>query len=230
MNEKKGMLGRISSLSIDRYRIVYLGMILLILLGVYFFQILPRESKPEVVFPKIKVNTTFTGASPEDVESLVTNKLEAVLSGIDDIEFLTSSSLAGRSEIQLDFYPEVDIDDKINEVNQAVLSVRDLPDEVESPSIKVSTTANRAFMVLSLSGDLTPLELKDAADMMMDDLLSISGVNDVKISGERVPEIRITFDPARLAEFNLTVDDLLQSVRLRHKDTPAGDVILDGVH
>jgi len=125
MKDKRNLLGRMSSLSIERYRIVYLAMVLLILMGVYFYQILPRESKPEVVFPKIKVNTTFTGASPADVESLVTNKLEAVLSGIDDIEFLTSSSLAGRSEIQLDFYPEVNIDDKINEVNQAVLSVRD---------------------------------------------------------------------------------------------------------
>lgn len=230
MSEKKGVLSRISSLSIDRYRIVYLGMVLLILLGVYFYQILPRESKPEVVFPKIKINTTFTGASPEDVESLVTNKLEAVLSGIDDIEFLTSSSLAGRSEIQMDFYPEVNIDDKINEVNQAILSVRDLPDEVEAPSIKISTTANRAFMVLSLSGDLLPSELKDAADLMMDELLSISGVNDVKISGEQTAEIRITIDPARLAEFNLTVDDLIQAVRIRHKDTPAGDAILDGMH
>ena len=94
MSEKKNLLGRISSLSIDRYRIVYLGMILLVIMGVYFYQILPRESKPEVVFPKIKVNTNFTGASPEDVESQVTNKLEEVLSGIDDIEFLTSSSLS----------------------------------------------------------------------------------------------------------------------------------------
>ena len=129
MNEKKGLLGRISSLSIDRYRIVYLGMVLLVLLGVYFYQILPRESKPEVVFPRIKINTNYPGASPADVESLITNKLEAVFSGIDEIEFMTSSSLAGRSEIQLDFYPGVNIDDKINEVNQAVISVKDLPDE-----------------------------------------------------------------------------------------------------
>ncbi|MCD6397774.1 MAG: efflux RND transporter permease subunit [Spirochaetaceae bacterium] len=230
MKDKRNLLGRMSSLSIERYRIVYLAMVLLILMGVYFYQILPRESKPAVVFPKIKINTIFTGASPADVESLVTNKLEAALSGIDDIEFMTSSSLAGRSEIQLDFYPEVNIDDKINEVNQAVLSVKDLPDEAEAPSIKVSTTANRAFMVLSLSGDLQPSELKDAANIMMDELLSINGVNDVKISGEREAEIRITIDPARLAEFNLTVDDLLQAVRIRHKDTPAGDAILDGMH
>ncbi|MDA3940402.1 MAG: efflux RND transporter permease subunit [Spirochaetia bacterium] len=230
MNEKKGLLGRISSLSIDRYRIVYLGMALLILMGVYFYQILPRESKPEVVFPTIKINTNYSGASPADIESLITNKLEAVLSNIDDIEFMTSSSLAGRSEIQLDFYPEVNIDDKINEVNQAVISVKDLPEESEFPAIKVSTTANRPFVVLSLSGDLSPADLKDAADLMMDDLLSIDGVNDVRISGEREAEIRITIDPARLAEFNLTALDLTRAISLRHKDTPAGDAVMDGMH
>lgn len=182
------------------------------------------------MFPKIKINTNYSGASPADIETLITNKLEAQLSGIEDIEFMTSSSLAGRSEIQLDFYPEVNIDDKINEVNQAVLAAKDLPDEAEYPTIKVSTTANRPFVVLSLSGDLSPIELKESADMMMDDLLSIKGVNDVRVSGEQIPEIRITVDPARLAEFNLTVSDLIQSINLRHKDTPAGDAIMDGMH
>jgi multidrug efflux pump subunit AcrB len=230
MNTKDHFLGRISSAGINRYRIVYIGMVLLILLGLYFYQVLPRESKPEIVFPKIKVNVNYPGATPEDVESLVTNKLEAVLSDIDEVEFLTSVSLAGRSEIQLDFYPEANIEDKLNEVTQAVIAVKDLPLEAEAPSIRVTTTVNRAFIVLSLSGDLSPSELKDAADIMMDELLSIDGVDDIKISGEQIAEIRITADPARLAEFNITIDDIVQAVRIRHKDTPAGDAILDGMH
>jgi len=97
MRNNQSFLSRISSLSIKRYRIVYLGMILLIGLGMYFYTILPRESKPEVVFPLVKINVTFPGATPQDVETLVTNKLEAVFSGIEGIEFLTSSSLAGRA-------------------------------------------------------------------------------------------------------------------------------------
>ncbi len=230
MNSTNNSLGRFSALCINRYRIVYLGMGLLIVLGLFNYKTLARESKPEIVFPKIKVNVNYPGATPEDVEFLVTNKLEAVLAGIGDVEFLTSSSLAGRSEIQLDFYPEADIDEKITEVNQAVLSVNDMPDEADAPSIKVSTTANRAFMVLSLSGDLSPSELKSAADLLMDELLYLDGVSDVKISGDKNPEIRITIDQARLAEFNLTADNLIQAVNMRNKDTPAGDAILDGVH
>ncbi|MBB6481308.1 efflux RND transporter permease subunit [Spirochaeta isovalerica] len=230
MTERKNFLGQISRLSIDRYRIVYLFMAVMIVLGLYFYLILPRESKPEVVFPKIKVNVNYAGASPEDVESLITNKLEAALSQVEDVEFLTSSSMAGRSEIQLDFFPEADIEEKINEVNQAVLSVNDLPEEADPPSVKVSTTANRAFMVISLSGDMSPADLKDAADSISEKLISVKGINDIKVSGLQSSEISIVVDPARLAEFNLTVDTLVQTLRLRHKDTPAGDAVLDGTH
>jgi len=230
MSAENHFLGKISSLSIKRYRIIYLAALITAVLGLYYYSVLPRESKPEVVFPKVKINVTYPGASPSDVEALVTNKLESVLFGIDDVEFLTSSSLAGRSEIQLDFYPEADMDDKIAEVTQAVLSVRDLPEDAEAPSIRISTTANRAFMVISLSGDLTPAELKAAADLITDDLLAVPGVDEIKISGLKIPEVRIEVDPARLAEFNLTVEDLISAVRMRHKDTPAGDVILDGLH
>lgn len=230
MNKRKNLLGKIAGVSIERYRIVYLFMGAVIVLGLYYYFLLPRESKPEVVFPKIKVNVNYPGASPADVESLITNKLEAALSSIDDVEFLTSSSMAGRSEIQLDFYPEADINEKIGEVNQAVFSVNDLPAEADAPSVKVSTTANRPFMVISLSGDLTPSDLKDASDTLSEKLLSIKGINDIKVSGLQPSEISITIDPARLAEFNLTADTLVQTLRLRHKDTPAGDAVLDGTH
>src|SRR6056297_3691660 len=108
MKKETGLLARLSALSIDKYRIVYLGMVILALLGIYFYTILPRESKPEIVFPLAKINVTYPGASPEDVVSLVTNKLEAALLGIEEIETVSSSSMAGRAELPLDFYPEVD--------------------------------------------------------------------------------------------------------------------------
>ena len=230
MKNSAGYLGRLSSLSIDKYRIVYLGMVILTLLGVYFYQILPRESKPEIVFPLAKINVVYPGASPEDVESLVTNKLEAVLLGIPEVENLTSSSLAGRAELQLDFYPEVDLSETLDIVRQAVDSVRDLPADAETPTIRVSTTANRPFMVVSLSGDVSALELRQSADLLGNRFQALAGVSEVRISGSLIPEIRISFDPARLAEFNLSIDEITQALRLNHKDTPAGDAVLDGMH
>lgn len=230
MNKEINLLGRLSSISIDKYRIVYIGMTILAILGIYFYSILPRESKPEIVFPLARVNVVYPGASPEDVETLVTDKLEAVLLGIDEIETISSSSRAGRAELQLDFYPEVDLNDTLDIVRRAVDSVRDLPEGAETPTIKVSTTANRPFMVISLSGDVTPLQLKESADLLANEFQGLTGVSDVNISGSLVPEIRITIDPARLAEFNLSEEDISQTIRLAHKDTPAGDAVLDGIH
>ncbi len=229
MKQNNAFSARLSSISIDKYRIVYLGMVLLTLLGIYFYRILPRESKPEIVFPSAKITVSYPGVSPEDVESLLTDKLEAVLLGLEEIEFLSSSSLAGRAELQLDFYPEVDLNETLDLVRQAVDSVRDLPEDAGDPIIKVSTTANRPFMVVSLSGDVNPQQLRESADILLKKFQALGGVSEVKVSGSLDPEVRIIFDPARLAEFNLSVDDIALALRLNHKDTPAGDAVLDGL-
>ena len=127
MSRNQGFLGTLVRSSIEKYRIVYLGALILALAGLWVYQSLPRESKPDVVFPTIKVSVNYPGASPGDVETLVTNRLEAVLLGVADLEFLISSSLAGRSELQLDFYPGSDVNEKYDAVSRALDSVRDLP-------------------------------------------------------------------------------------------------------
>ncbi|MGD9940043.1 MAG: efflux RND transporter permease subunit [Clostridia bacterium] len=229
MSRDQGFLGTLVRSSIEKYRIVYLGALILTLAGLWVYTILPRESKPDVVFPTIKVSVNYPGASPGDVEALVTNRLEAVLLGLADLEFITSSSLAGRSELQLDFYPESDVNEKYDAVSRALDSVRDLPLEADPPVVKVSTTANRAFFVVSLSGDLPPSTLQQAALMLENRFRALAGVSEVTISGLPREELRINYDPARLAEFRLAPDQLVQAVRARNKDTPAGTAQLDGL-
>ncbi|OQY31391.1 MAG: hypothetical protein B6241_14215 [Spirochaetaceae bacterium 4572_59] len=230
MKENTGLLGRLSALCVDKYRIIYLGIIMVTVLGLGMYSKLPRESKPEVVFPVIKVFVNYPGASPKDVEQLVTNKLESVLMGVQDLEFLSSTSLAGRSEIQLDFYPESDQDANYDSVVKEVDAVlKDLPEEIDTPLIKVSTTANRAFFVLSLSGDVNPEYLRDTALLLERRLLALEGVRELKLSGLYREEIQILYFPSKLAEYGLSSDDLLQAVKLNHKDTPAGEAELDGM-
>lgn len=229
MSHERTFLGTIVRSSIEKYRIVYLGAVILTLAGLWVYSILPRESKPDVVFPTIKVSVNYAGASPGDVESLITNRLEAVLLSLDDLEFLTSSSLPGRSELQLDFFPGSDVTEKYDTVTRALDSVRDLPLEADPPTVKVSTTANRAFFVVSVSGDLPPGTLQQAALELENRFRALSGVSDITIGGLPKEEIRVTWDPARLAEFRLTPDQVAQALRARNKDTPAGTAQLDGL-
>ncbi len=228
--KKQGVLGKLTELSINKYRLIYLLIVISIIIGVYSYNSLPRESKPEIVFPTVKVSVNYSGASPKDVEQLVTNKLESVLLNLPDLEFITSSSLAGRSEIQLDFYPESNLEDNYDNVSQAVNSIlKDLPVEAELPSVRVSTTANRAFLVLSLSGDVGAESLRDAALLLERRLLALDGVKEIRLSGLYNERINISYSPAKLAEYGLSSDDILQAVRLNHKDTPAGDAVFDGM-
>jgi multidrug efflux pump subunit AcrB len=131
--------------------------------------------------------------------------------------------------LQLDFYPGSDVNEKYDAVSRALDSVRDLPLEADPPVVKVSTTANRAFFVVSLSGDLPPGTLQQAALLLENRFRALSGVSDVTISGLPQEELRINYDPARLAEFRLTPDQLVQAIRARNKDTPAGTAQLDGL-
>ncbi len=230
MKKNLGGLGKLTELSINKYRLIYLFIIITIFIGLYMYNELPRESKPEIVFPTVKVSVNYSGASPKDVEQLVTNKLEAVLLNLPDLEFITSSSLAGRSEIQLDFYPESNLDENFDNVSQAVNSIlKDLPDEAELPSVRVSTTANRAFLVLSISGDVGAENLRDTALLLERRLLSLDGVKEVRLSGLYNERVDIFYSPAKLAEYGLSSDDILQAIRLNHKDTPAGEAVFDGM-
>jgi HAE1 family hydrophobic/amphiphilic exporter-1 len=230
MKKESGILGRLSSLSVDKYRIVYLGVVMITIMGLSLYNRLPRESKPEIVFPTIKIMTNYPGASPRDVELLITNRLEAVLINLPELEFISSSSLAGRSEIQLDFYPESNLEENSDAVNQAVdLVLKDLPEEAETPTIRISTTANRAFLVLSLAGDVEPEKLREASLLLERRLQALEGVSELRLSGLNREEIRIEYSPAVLAEYGLAPDDILQAVKLNHKDTPAGEAELDGM-
>ncbi len=230
MSDTIHFLGKLSRLSVNRYRLVYLGIVFVTVLGLGMYNRLPRESKPEIVFPTVKITVNYPGASPGDVEQFVTNKLESVLMSLPDLEFITSSSLAGRSEIQLDFLPESDQDKNYELVNQSVDQViKDLPEEAEDPQVRVSTTANRAFLVMSLSGDVDPAKLREVSRVLESRLLSVDGVKEVRLSGLYKEEIQIIYYPALLAEYGLTWDNLLQAIRLNHKDTPAGEASMDGM-
>ena len=228
MKIESGPLGKLSSLSVDRYRIIYLGIVIVSVLGLSLYNKLPRESKPEIVFPTIKIAANYPGATPRDVEQLITDRLEAVLINLPELEFISSSSLAGRSEIQLDFYPESDLEENRDAVETAVdLVMKDLPDEVETPTVRVSTTANRAFLVLSLAGDVSPEQLRETALLLERKLQALEGVSELRLSGLSSEEIIIEYSPAVLAEYGLSPDAILQAIRLNHKDTPAGEAVLD---
>lgn len=202
--------------------LVTLGLVSLPLLGVDLF--------PRVEFPYVAVTTVLEGATPETVETEVTDVIEEQVNTISGIKLLTSVSSEGLSQVFVQFELEENADVKAADVRDKVALARaDLPREAEPPVVtKVDPDAAPILSVM-VAGDLPIRELtRFADDVVKEKLQRIPGVGSAELVGGRDREIRIWLDADRLRSYGLAVDDVIQAVRAEHADVPGGRIDIAG--
>ncbi len=203
-----------------------LNLLLVLVGGVAFFSLTVREY-PNIDVPTVTVSTDYKGANAEIVESQVTKPIEDSLSGIEGIDFITSISRAERSQISVVFKLDRDADAAASDVRDRVGRARGrLPDEVDEPIIAKVEADARPILYLAFSSDRhDDLEVTDVADRLVKDRLQVlPGVAEVRIFGERRYAMRIWLDPARLAAYGLTTQDVEDALRRQNVELPAGRV------
>ena len=221
-------LGKWASWFVNKYRVIYLIMAAILIWGVSSFLTLPVESYPEIKIPMVQVNTLYFGASPEEVESLITDKIEEKLKNIGDIKKITSSSNFGYSLVNVEFQMNVDIDDKAREVRDKVNEMRSqLPHGAESPSITTIKTGDSPIMVLSIRGNLDEEILEDYAEEIKEDLRSIDDIGEIDILGGREREIQIRLNPAKLAAYGVSLYEVKEAVASENISFPGGNIDFD---
>jgi len=212
----------------NRTTVAVLGL-LIILMGGYSYLTLPREAAPDIPIPFILVTTIYEGVSPEDVETSVTMKIEKELNGIRGVEEITSSSAEGMSLISVEFTPDVPSEAALQRVRDRVdLAKGELPMDAEDPMIKEINFAELPIMLISLSGEVSPVQLKEVADDVQDALEAVPGVLKVEITGDLEPEIRLEFDPDRVASYNLTIPEILALIPSENVNISAGGLETEG--
>jgi len=198
---------------------------LLVILGLASLGSLPVRQYPDIELPVVSIETTYRGASAEVVETKVTQVIEDVISGLEGIEKLTSSSRDERSDIRIEFSLSRDIDSAANDIRDRVSRVVDqLPFEADPPEIAKVDANRSAVMYLNLTSDRhSGLELTDFADRFLIDRFStVPGVARVQISGARRYAMRIWLSREALAARGLTVADVENSLRAENVELPAG--------
>jgi multidrug efflux pump len=218
---------RLSDISIRRPVLATVMSLTLVLIGVVSYQRLSVREYPNIDEPVVTVSTDYRGASADIVESQVTQPLEESLSGIEGIDVMSSISRSERSQITLRFRITREVDVAANDVRDRVSRVRNqLPDEIDEPVIAKVEADAQPIIYLAFSSDRhTPLEVTDYADRFVRDRLqNLSGVADVRIFGERKYAMRIWLDPARLAAYGVTVQDVEDALRRQNVEIPAGRV------
>jgi len=215
----------LTRLALHRPLTVYVLMAIVIVGGTATYRGLPRESFPEIRVPLILVQTIYAGASPRDIESQVTRKIETELKGISGLKEVRSTSFDGYSLIEAEFNPDLDLDTALQKVRDQVdLAKPELPDDAEEPSVSDIDFSRIPILVVNLAGDFGMVRLKQIADDVKDRLEAIPGVNLVQIVGGQDREVQVFADPRRLTAFKLGLPDLVEAIAREHVTVPGGNL------
>ena len=215
----------LSEISVKRPVLASVFSLLLVIFGIISFFKLPLREYPDVNPPIVSIQTTYTGASADIIETRVTQLIEGIISGIEGIRTIESESEDGRSNITIEFNIDRDVDAAAADVRDRVARiVNNLPDEADPPEITKLDNNTQEVMWLRLTSDIyNQMELTDYADRFLIDRLStVDGVARVRIGGERRYAMRIWLDRKALSARGVTVDDVAQALRRENIELPAG--------
>lgn len=203
--------------------------LLIVILGAYSYVTLPRESFPEVPIPVVLITTTYEGVSPEDIESSVTMKIEKEMTGLRGMKEMNSVSSEGVSTIAIEFDPGIPIENALQYVRDKLDIARaELPPAADEPSVREINTSDFPILILALSGDISPVQLKAIAEELEDAIEQVPGVLGVDLFGDLEREIRIEMDPDRVAAYGLTIPELARLIPSENVNISAGGLETEG--
>ncbi|HRD46493.1 MAG TPA: efflux RND transporter permease subunit [Caulobacter sp.] len=214
----------LSDLSVKRPVFAAVAAIILVVIGLAAFLAVPIRELPNVDPPVVSISTTYRGASAEIVEERITQVLERQVSGIQGIDRVSSSSRDGRSQINITFTLNTDLETAANDVRDAASRVvNQLPDQADPPQIAKANADSAPIIIMNMtSTTMSPLQLADYADRFLVERMStIPGVAQVNMFGP-VYAMRIWLDSDQMAARGVTVDDVESALNSQNVELPAG--------
>ena len=207
--QKPGFAGRIASMFIVS-KLTPLGIIASLLLGILAIVVLPREEEPQIKVPMIDVMVSMPGATPKEVEERLSIPMEKLLYELPGVEYIYSTSMAGKSMLVVRFYVGADLENSIVRLNQKLAMNYDrIPLSVSRPLIKPHTIDDVPVLALTFHGkNYDHFTLRRLATQVDDAVKNIHDVAETTVIGGIRRQVRILFDPLLLSSRNLTVDDL----------------------
>src|SRR5918998_2269668 len=209
-------------------RPVFATMLILSLtvVGAFSFTSLGVDLFPKIDFPTITVTVVNPGASPREIETEVTDKIESAVNTISGIDELRSTSVEGVSQVFVQFLLDKDVDVAAQEIRDKVNLIRgDLPETAEDPVIMKLDTDAAPVLRIAVSANKPLREVTDIADKDIKERVeSINGVGSVAIIGGSTREIHVWIDPDKMRAFNVTVPEVAAAVRSQNLEVPGGRV------
>ncbi|MFC2167442.1 efflux RND transporter permease subunit [Acidobacteriota bacterium] len=196
----------------------------IVLLGFVSLRELSVDLLPNISYPRLSVVTQYSGVAPEEIETLITRRLEAGVSRIPGLRRVESVSKEGVSYMILEFSWGTDMDFAMLHTREKLDSVQ-LPEDVEDPTIIPLDPQSKPIMVLSVSGEGSLLEMKEFAEELIKPRLEqIEGIGSAEIAGGVEREIQVDVNPQLLALYELTIQQISQRINAFNRNLQGGTI------
>ncbi len=216
-----------SQIAIRNPIFVFVMIIVISFSGFKAYNSIPREAAPDIQIPLLIITIPFPGASPEDVESLITNKAEQELKTIKNLKKIKSTSSESVAVLTLEFTSDFDISDARIKVREKMDQIKpNFPSDSEDYKITEINLSEQPLMILNIAGDIGLLGLTDLADKIKQEIEGIPGILEVRRAGGLEKEIRVYVNPEKLNYYNLDLNQVSSSIKSENTNLPGGSVTM----
>ena len=217
------MLNKIILWSLQNRLLVIIGAVALLVYGGYVALRTPVDVFPDLTAPTVTILTESHGLAPEEVESLVTLPIESAMNGTAGVFRVRSNSAIGISIVFVEFNLDTDIYRARQLVNEKLQQVK-MPAGVTAPTLgPISSTMGEIMLISMTSKETSAMELRSIADWTVRPrLLGVTGVSQVLIIGGETKQFQVLVDPAKLADYRLTLEQIAEAVGASNANAAGG--------
>ena len=216
----------LTNTSIRRPIFIIMFVLALVVLGIKSRQQMPQELMPNIDMPYVTIFTTYSGAGPSEIETLVSEPIEKAVSAIANVKNVTSTSQTGVSVVAVEFEMGTDIESAAADVRDKVAAISAaLPDDADDPKISKLDTSSMPVMRIGMEGPLSPKEMRILADDTVSDRFAkVSGVASITVLGGEEREISVSVDKRRLDAYGVGISSIVTALRASSMNVPAGNI------
>ena len=198
-------------------------MVFIFVSGIIAWGTIEKEVQPIVKLPLVQISLTWPGASPKEIEQQVVQRVEAAVKNLDNVRRYNSSAREGFGSVRLEAVPRADMTKFKEDVRDAVDAITSFPRDLEPPRIRLLEW-KETIHYLTVMGNVGERELGRLAEELRDELLGLSHVSDVDISGSRNEEVTIEVSEEALQRYQLSFAEVSTAIRASSINLSSGDV------
>ncbi|MDA8210848.1 MAG: efflux RND transporter permease subunit [Clostridia bacterium] len=218
---------KLSDFSVSRPVAISMVFLMVVILGLVSMSKLAIDLYPELNFPVAAVVTNYEGAGPQEIETLVTRPMEEIMGTVNNVDHITSQSMAGTSLVLVWYNWGTDMNFATLQMREKLDRIKPmLPDDIDQPSVLRMDPSQIPIVQIGMTGGQNPAELRNIAeDVVKNRLERLEGVASVVITGGLTREIQVQVDPVKLQGYGLSLAQVVQALRAENLNLASGEVV-----